>query len=61
MLEFQNNKQKMNKIRKRIQNEKEIEECNKINSMNKQQKLLEEREFDLKILQYNMEKQKMKI
>ena len=37
---------------------KEIEESNKISSMNKQKKIIEEREYDLKLLKYNMEKAK---
>ena len=47
--------------RKRLSNEqtaKEIVESNKINALNKQKKLLEEKEEDLKILKYNMEKAK---
>ena len=46
---------------RRIHNEKmakEIEESNKISSMNKQKKIIEEREYDLKLLKYNMEKAK---
>ena len=45
--------------KKRIANEqaaKEIVESNKINALNKKKKLLEEKEEDLKILKYNMEK-----
>ena len=47
--------------RKRIANEqiaREIVESNKISVLNKQKKLLEEREEDLRILKYNMEKAK---
>ena len=47
--------------RKRISNEKtakEIVESNRINALNKQKKLLEEKEEDLKILKYNLEKAK---
>jgi hypothetical protein len=47
--------------RKRIANEqaaKEIVESNRINALNKQKKLLEEKEEDLKILKYNLEKAK---
>jgi len=47
--------------KKRLSNEqaaKEIVESNKINALNKQKKLLEEKEEDLKILKYNMEKAK---
>ena len=47
--------------KKRLSNEqtaKEIIESNKINALNKQKKLLEEKEEDLKILKYNMEKAK---
>ena len=47
--------------KKRIANEraaKEIVESNKINALNKKKKLLEEKEEDLKILKYNMEKAK---
>ena len=45
--------------KKRITNEKtakEIVESNKRNALNKQKKILEEKEEDLKILQYNIEK-----
>ena len=47
--------------KKRLSNEqiaKEIVESNRINALNKQKKLLEEKEEDLKILKYNMEKAK---
>ena len=47
--------------KKRLSNEqtaKEIVESNKLNALNKQKKLLEEKEEDLKILKYNMEKAK---
>ena len=47
--------------RKRISNEKtakEIVESNRINALNKQKKMLEEKEEDLKILKYNLEKAK---
>ena len=47
--------------RKRISNErtaKEIVESNRINALNKKKKLLEEKEEDLKILKYNLEKAK---
>ena len=47
--------------KKRLSNEqaaKEIVESNKINALNKQKKLLEEKEEDLKILRYNLEKAK---
>ena len=46
---------------KQIQSEKiakEIEEANKISALSKQKKILEEKEEDLKILKYNMEKAK---
>ena len=35
---------------------KEIEESNRINALNKQKKILEEKEEDLRILKYNLEK-----
>ena len=47
--------------RKRLANEKtakEIVESNRINALNRQKKLLEEKEEDLKILKYNLEKAK---
>ena len=47
--------------KKRLSNEqaaKEIVESNKINALNKQKRLLEEKEEDLKILKYNLEKAK---
>ena len=47
--------------KKRILKEKitqEIVESNKISILNKQKKLAQEKEEDLKILKYNMEKQK---
>jgi hypothetical protein len=46
---------------KRITNEKaakEIVESNRINALNKQKKILEEKEEDLRILKYNIEKAK---
>ena len=47
--------------KKRITNEKtakEIIESNRINALNKQKRILEEKEEDLKILKYNLEKAK---
>ena len=47
--------------RKRVANEiaaKEIVKSNRINALNKQKKLLEEKEEDLKILKYNLERAK---
>ena len=65
MILRQINEMKLEDIRqaekKRIANEesaKEIVESNRINALNKQKKLLEEKEEDLRILKYNIEKAK---